>query len=161
LNADGSFTYTPTTYFNGVDHFSYKASDGQATSNTAVVTITVNHVNQPPVAENDAYSTPEDTPLVVTQPTDQGGTSLAMTSDKGDFIGQGKTYSFGPSNGTFSMYNPYPSNPAYTNAVTISFSNSNFTEWWFLDFQAPNDARFVPGTTYTGAARFPFQSNNQ
>lgn len=41
LNADGSFTYTPNTYFAGTDSFTYMANDGIATSNTATVTISV------------------------------------------------------------------------------------------------------------------------
>ena len=48
LEPDGSFTYTPLADFNGSDAFSYRASDGQATSNTAIVTITVNPVNDAP-----------------------------------------------------------------------------------------------------------------
>ncbi|HVX64538.1 MAG TPA: cadherin-like domain-containing protein, partial [Pirellulales bacterium] len=67
LNADGTFTYTPEANFNGTDGFTYKANDGTADSNVAAVTITVNPVNDPPVAVNDdSYSTDEDTPLVVT-----------------------------------------------------------------------------------------------
>ena len=42
LNADGSFVYTPDANYNGPDSFTYKANDGQADSNTATVTITVN-----------------------------------------------------------------------------------------------------------------------
>jgi VCBS repeat-containing protein len=41
LNADGGFTYTPMVGFDGTDTFTYRASDGQLTSNTATVTITV------------------------------------------------------------------------------------------------------------------------
>lgn len=41
LNADGSFTYTPDTGFTGLDNFTYRASDGLATSNPATVTILV------------------------------------------------------------------------------------------------------------------------
>jgi len=52
LNADGSFTYTPSANFNGVDSFSYRVSDGVANSNAAVVSITVNAVNDPPVVTN-------------------------------------------------------------------------------------------------------------
>jgi dipeptidyl aminopeptidase/acylaminoacyl peptidase len=44
LNADGSFTYTPTANYNGTDRFTYKANDGQADSNVATVTITVTPV---------------------------------------------------------------------------------------------------------------------
>jgi hypothetical protein len=41
LNADGSFTYTPTTGYVGPDMFTYNASDGDLLSNVATVTITV------------------------------------------------------------------------------------------------------------------------
>ena len=50
LNADGSFTYTPAANFNGSDSFTYKANDGSLDSNTATVTITINAVNDAPVA---------------------------------------------------------------------------------------------------------------
>jgi Ca2+-binding RTX toxin-like protein len=48
LNADRSFTYTPAANFNGSDSFTYKASDGQAESNTATVSLTVTPVNDAP-----------------------------------------------------------------------------------------------------------------
>ena len=41
LNGDGSFTYTPDPGFVGTDRFTYTASDGEATSNPATVTISV------------------------------------------------------------------------------------------------------------------------
>ncbi|MDH3610623.1 MAG: glycosyl hydrolase family 18 protein [Nitrosopumilus sp.] len=44
LYPDGSFTYTPNTDFNGVDSFTYHATDGTINSNTATVTITVNPI---------------------------------------------------------------------------------------------------------------------
>ena len=50
LNADGSFTYTPAANYNGTDSFTYKANDGTADSNVATVTITVDAVNDAPVA---------------------------------------------------------------------------------------------------------------
>ncbi|NWF71076.1 MAG: tandem-95 repeat protein, partial [Chloroflexi bacterium] len=74
LNADGSFTYTPNTNYCGGDSFSYKANDGMADSNVATVTITVDCVNDAPVAVNDSYSTAEDTPL-------NGTTVLVNDSD--------------------------------------------------------------------------------
>lgn len=63
LNADGTFTYTPSANYNGADSFTYKANDGNADSNTATVTITIRPVNDAPVAANDGYSTNEDNPL--------------------------------------------------------------------------------------------------
>jgi hypothetical protein len=41
LALDGSFTYTPTRGFNGIDTFTYSASDGHTTSAPTLVTITV------------------------------------------------------------------------------------------------------------------------
>src|SRR5215211_5119966 len=68
LNSDGSFDYTPTANYNGSDSFTYKANDGTADSNVATVTLTINSVNDAPVANNDSYSTNEDTPLSIASP---------------------------------------------------------------------------------------------
>src|SRR5207249_11101435 len=58
LNADGSLVYMPAPNFNGTDSFTYKASDGQAQSGVATVTITVTPINDAPVAANDdSYTT--------------------------------------------------------------------------------------------------------
>ncbi|RZL00316.1 MAG: tandem-95 repeat protein, partial [Rubrivivax sp.] len=74
LNSDGSFTYTPDADFNGSDGFSYKASDGTDESNVATVTLTVNAVNDAPVAVDDGASVNEDGVL-------NGGTLLANDTD--------------------------------------------------------------------------------
>lgn len=66
LNADGGFTYVPTIHTSIPDSFEYKANDGSRDSNTVTVSITVNHVNHPPTATPDAYTTPEDAVLNVT-----------------------------------------------------------------------------------------------
>ncbi len=49
LNGDGSFTYTPTPDYNGPDSFTYRANDGTLDSNLAVVNLTVEARNDPPV----------------------------------------------------------------------------------------------------------------
>src|SRR5207248_636304 len=59
---------TPATNYYGTDSFTFTASDGSLTSNTATVTVTVNRVNQPPVAANNAYSTNENAALTVATP---------------------------------------------------------------------------------------------
>ncbi|HEY2411363.1 MAG TPA: FG-GAP-like repeat-containing protein [Pirellulaceae bacterium] len=56
LAQNGSFSYVPASNFHGTDSFTYKASDGTAASNVATVTITVNPVNDPPVAVADSYT---------------------------------------------------------------------------------------------------------
>ncbi|MCW3094391.1 MAG: repeat-containing protein [Chthonomonadaceae bacterium] len=67
MNPDGSFTYTPAPNFHGTDTFSYAAYlRGDFNSGSyAWVTITVNPVNHPPVATDDAYSLNQDTALTV------------------------------------------------------------------------------------------------
>src|SRR5439155_1209239 len=75
----------------------YQISDGQLTSNLATVTITVNFVNDRPVANPDAFTTDEDTPLAIAAPgvlandTDEENDPLTMT---------GVT---GPANGTLTL----------------------------------------------------------
>ncbi len=68
LAPDGSFTYTPNADFNGADSFTYVANDGTENSNVATVNITVNPVNDQPVATDDVYAVNEDTPLDIPAP---------------------------------------------------------------------------------------------
>lgn len=42
VNSDGSFSYTPDNSYTGSDQFSFVVSDGSATSDPAVVDITIN-----------------------------------------------------------------------------------------------------------------------
>ena len=63
LNADGSFVYTPNAGFCGTDSFTYTATDGNATSAPATVSITVYSV---PVANAVAYTVIDGNTLTVT-----------------------------------------------------------------------------------------------
>jgi VCBS repeat-containing protein len=93
LNADGSFAYTPGTDYVGSDSFTYQASDGTLTSNTATVTITITSANAPPVATNDMYNTSANTPLSVPAPgvldndTDPEGSPLTAQLATGPSYG--------------------------------------------------------------------------
>jgi hypothetical protein len=50
-NKAGTLTYTPPAGFSGQDAFNFKAVDSRGVeSNTATVTITINKINQPPIA---------------------------------------------------------------------------------------------------------------
>jgi hypothetical protein len=68
VNPDGTITYTPNPDFCGTDSFTYQACDPSGACDTATVTITVTCVNDAPVAQDDTYTTNEDTPLVVAKP---------------------------------------------------------------------------------------------
>jgi thermitase len=59
-------TYTPNPNYNGSDSFTFKINDGELDSNEATVAITLNPVNDPPVAVDQAISTHEDTPTAIT-----------------------------------------------------------------------------------------------
>jgi len=86
MDGNGGFTYAPAANYNGPDSFTYRAFDGTANSNLATVTITVNAVNDPPVAVPDSYSTNEDTPLTVAAPglkaNDSDAEGSALTAVK-------------------------------------------------------------------------------
>ena len=60
LSADGSFTYTGASNYNGPDSFTYRVNDGSLDSNISTVLITVVAVNDAPVASNNSYTTRED-----------------------------------------------------------------------------------------------------
>ncbi|HVK08484.1 MAG TPA: Ig-like domain-containing protein, partial [Gemmataceae bacterium] len=115
LNSNGSFTYTPNANFNGTDSFTYRANDGAANSNTATVTLTVNAVNDPPVADNDAYTTSEDTPLTVAAPgvldgdTDVEGSALTAV------------VAAGPANGSLTLN----ANGSFTYTPNANFNGTD------------------------------------
>jgi large repetitive protein len=57
INADGTLTYTPNPNFNGTDTITYTISDGNGGTSSATVAVTVNPVNDPPVASDDVLTT--------------------------------------------------------------------------------------------------------
>lgn len=64
FNSDGSFVYAPNAGYSGPDSFTYQATNGSFNSGTTTVSINVQQ-NSAPVANNDTYTTLEDTPLSV------------------------------------------------------------------------------------------------
>ncbi len=132
LNADGSFTYTPNADFNGADSFTYRANDGLADSNVATVTITVNAVNDAPVAVDDAYTTDEDTTLNVAAPGVLGNDS--------DVDGDGLTavLDTNPANGTLTLN----ADGSFSYVPTPGFSGSD----WFTYRADDGAAQSTPAT---------------
>jgi len=66
LAANGSFVYQPNPNVFGSDSFSYRANDGDLSSSPATVTITINPVNDAPVAHGQSVVTAEDALLPIT-----------------------------------------------------------------------------------------------
>jgi VCBS repeat-containing protein len=83
LNTDGSFTYTPSLDFDGTDIFTYRSTDGTQYSNVATVTITVNPLNDAPVAIDDSAATVQDIAVVIgvlLNDTDADGDALTVSA---------------------------------------------------------------------------------
>jgi len=85
LKNNGSFTYTPNQDYNGDDNFTYKVDDGQGepnSTNTATVSITVDPVNDDPIAGADAFEVIEGETLngnVLTNDSDVDGDTLTAS----------------------------------------------------------------------------------
>ncbi len=81
-NPDGTFTYNPNGNFNGSDSFTYTVTDGIETR-TETVNITVNPINDAPVASNDDVVLDEDTSAtfdVLANDSDIDGDALSVES---------------------------------------------------------------------------------
>jgi len=81
LNLDGTVTYTPATDYHGMDSFSYTITDDDG-SDTATVSVTVNPINDAPIAVNDNVWTSANKMVMVSvlaNDTDVDGDSLSVT----------------------------------------------------------------------------------
>lgn len=58
-------TYLPQTNFNGPDHFNYTVSDGNGGFTTQTINVTVNPVNDAPVASLTSVTGYEDNPIII------------------------------------------------------------------------------------------------
>src|SRR5438445_147170 len=75
--------FTPATNFNGTATIGYSISDGNGGTASALITVTVSPVNDPPVAVDDAANTAEDVPVTISpldNDSDVDGDSLTITS---------------------------------------------------------------------------------
>jgi len=129
LAPNGDVSYTPAADFNGQVSFTYKANDGFADSNQATVTLTVDAVNDPPVAGDDSYSTNEDTLLTVTAPgvlvndTDIDSASLTavlVTDVSNGTLNLGSDGSF-----TYDPNDDFNGGDSFTYTANDGFADSN------------------------------------
>ncbi|WP_281561306.1 cadherin-like domain-containing protein [Thalassomonas sp. RHCl1] len=136
LNADGSFTYTPTANFSGTDSFSYKVNDGTSDSNIATVTLTVTGVDdQTATVVNQSMTVAEgatDTVLTLTElqstDTDTDDSTLIYTVgnvSNGTLTINGSAWASG-SNDTFTQQDIIDGNIRYShddsNTTSDNFS---------------------------------------
>ncbi|MEQ9481247.1 Ig-like domain-containing protein [Coleofasciculus sp. F4-SAH-05] len=92
LNSDGTFDYNPNGQFDALpvgdsdtDSFTYTISDGNGGTDTATVNITINGVNDAPIAIDDnGGTTDEETPILISNvlvnDSDPNGDTLTLTS---------------------------------------------------------------------------------
>jgi len=64
-DTNGDVTYTPDADFFGINTFTYTVSDGTLLSSPATVTVTVDPVNDAPIANNDVATVPADVPILI------------------------------------------------------------------------------------------------
>lgn len=98
--------YTPAANYFGPDSFTYKANDGQLDSEPATVSITINPVNDAPVATGQSVSTPYNTAVnIVLTGSDVEGSALTyspVTSPaNGMLTGTGANRTFTPNIGWY------------------------------------------------------------
>jgi gliding motility-associated-like protein len=116
----GSITYTPNPNFTGLDSFSYQVCDNglPVLCEVATVVINVTPVNDPPVANDNFATTPEDTPVLVNV--------LNNDSDTEGLNPSSVQIVTGPANGNVNI-NPttgqitYTPDPDFTGQDTFSY----------------------------------------
>jgi VCBS repeat-containing protein len=103
LNTDGSFSYTPTTYYNGTDSFTYRVNDGYNDSNTATMNLTINARNSAPVFTKGSDDTVNEEAGLVTRTGWATGISPGGGSDKAS-----QTLAFNISNNNNALFSQQP-----------------------------------------------------
>ena len=114
FNLDGSISYKGNSNYSGTDSFTYRAKDSTGmTSNLATVTITINALNDAPVAAAQAVTTNEDTAITGT-----------LTATDADLPAPTLTYRItsGPTNGTVSFV---PATGAFTYTPSADYNGSD------------------------------------
>jgi VCBS repeat-containing protein len=117
MNPDGTYTYTPHANYNGTDVFTYQLCDCENDCSSATVTITVNPVDDVPVAVNDINSTNEDSPV--------NGNASTNDTPSGDC----------PNNNTWALVGP--NGGALHGTVTMN-ANGTYTYTPFANYNGPD-----------------------
>jgi regulation of enolase protein 1 (concanavalin A-like superfamily) len=101
-----NLTYTPAANYNGSDSFTFRTSDGSLNSATATLGITVNAVNDAPLANTQSASTSKDTAMSITLTgSDVDGDALTFTvvasPANGTLSGTAPNLTYTPNTGFF------------------------------------------------------------
>lgn len=132
LNADGSFSYTPTAGYRGPDSFTYRASDANDPSNIVTVSLTVDST---PVANPDSYSVAEEGTLNV--PVGQG---VTINDTDGDLDPLTAAVVSQPSHGVLTFV---------SNGSFVYTPNANFSGQDTFTYRANDGDQFSAPATVT------------
>ncbi|MFN8219808.1 MAG: Ig-like domain-containing protein [Fimbriimonadales bacterium] len=125
-----NLTYHPAADYHGPDSFTFKVNDEEVDSATATVSITVDPVNDAPVADSQSVSTAEDTAKAITMvANDVDGDSLTYTivtaPQFGTLTGTGANRTYTPNlnfNGNDSFTFKANDGTADSNIATVSIT---------------------------------------
>ena len=101
--SDGVFEYIPNADFNGTDSFTYDIEDVDGDIATATVNITVNSVNDLPIAQEDAVTVSEDSGANTINVLADNGNGADSFGGDGPNIGAITLGATAPANGTVSV----------------------------------------------------------
>jgi VCBS repeat-containing protein len=125
ISANGAYTYTPTGDYNGQDSFTYTVDDGRGGVSTETVTVTVNAVNDTPVAASSATATQEDSAV---------NGSVSATDIDGDSLVFSVTAGGQPANGSVAMN----ADGTYTYTPNADFSGTDTFTYTVTDNAGAN-----------------------
>ncbi|MCP4540748.1 MAG: tandem-95 repeat protein [Chloroflexi bacterium] len=126
-NGGADLSYTPDADFYGTDTFTYTIGDSHGGTDTATVTVTVDNVNDRPIAVDDMFTVDEDStdnPLdVLLNDFDRDGDTLTISAVGPVYSGGGTAVN----GGTVITYTPMADFYGYeTFTYTISDGNGGF-----------------------------------
>jgi cysteine-rich repeat protein len=147
-----SVMYTPKANFAGEETFKVTVSDGQATT-IATITVTVQPVNDSPVAGNDTATTDENTPLTIAaspllaNDSDVDGQTLTITAVSGAVSG---TVALSGTNVVFTPEADFSGSASFQ--YTVSDGTLTATATVTVTVNPVNDAPVATNVTVTTAS---------
>ena len=178
FNADGTFSVTPIAADQALDTgesrvvtFQYIANDGAVNSAPATITVTINGVNDAPVATDNNYSTLEDSASIVLNPlvgdSDPDGTTPNLQSINGVTITNGTAQSIAVTGGTINIsatgsisFTPASNfNGTITVPYVITDGQLTASANQYIQVIAVNDAPTANADSQTGIEDAPITGN--
>jgi VCBS repeat-containing protein len=132
LAPDGSFAYTPTLNYHGIDTFTYDASDG-ALSGTATVTITVISADDDPIVDAGPDQPGVGDPPIYELDLVSFEGSFTDPKNQSLFAGEDIHWDFGDGNtvtGTLTPDHAYLDDDAYSVTLTVTDVNGDVGHDW-------------------------------